>query len=191
MQEWPRVLDIAVAKDFDQHELLGIIAAVVFATWLLEPEANPDISLAAVYIQQMFFSIPFLVCLAGPFFYEGFAGVLPNKLRKVQRLKQHQLSTTAHRNSQLAIKPLFIIVLQPPKAAVFSFCKVQPSAVWMLPNEGLAKLPMMHFKVWRLWQGFAYAGLPNYLPSKHLRPTEFFPKCLPAAEQALNENCSF
>lgn len=68
VQEWPRVLDVAVAKDFDQYEVLGILAAVAFVTWLLKPDPSPDVSLLVVCIHQAILSIPFLVCLAGPFY---------------------------------------------------------------------------------------------------------------------------
>lgn len=62
--EWPAVLDEAVGKEFDRFERMGILGALLIATWLLQPEEGAVRSSAAVFL----LAIPLLIVLAGPFY---------------------------------------------------------------------------------------------------------------------------
>lgn len=69
VREWPAVLGKAREAEFDRFERIGIVFAVVIATWFLRPEANAEESaLPFVFLSQLLSSLPLLLILAGPFF---------------------------------------------------------------------------------------------------------------------------
>lgn len=70
--EWHRILDKAVVKPFDRFEHAGIIAAILFVTWLLKPEVSCEVSIIAIYAKSLLLSMPCFVLLAGPLFLRRF-----------------------------------------------------------------------------------------------------------------------
>lgn len=68
VREWPAVLGKAREAEFDRFERIGIVFAVVIATWFLRPEANAESALPFVFLSQLLSSLPLLLILAGPFF---------------------------------------------------------------------------------------------------------------------------
>lgn len=69
VRAWPGLFERAMAGSFDQVERLGILAGVVFLTWLLEPAAKLDASVPLAFLSQFLLSLPLLVTFAGPFFW--------------------------------------------------------------------------------------------------------------------------
>ena len=68
VREWPEVLSSVQAREFDQVERIGIIAAVVLVSWFLRPAATSDMTLPFAFLSQFVFSLPLLLLTAGPFF---------------------------------------------------------------------------------------------------------------------------
>lgn len=68
VREWPALLSGLQAMEFDRIERLGIVAGVVFATWLLQPNVPAEASAGVVYLTQLLLALPLLALLVGPFF---------------------------------------------------------------------------------------------------------------------------
>jgi hypothetical protein len=68
--EWDEALEQAREGSFDTMEWLGIVAGVVFATYLLrfDPDQAAALSLPVRYFIQFLAAVPLLALAVGPFY---------------------------------------------------------------------------------------------------------------------------
>jgi hypothetical protein len=66
--EWDEALKQARETSFDAIERIGVLAAIVFTTYLLRFDANEsELSLPIRFVAQFVAAVPLLSVLAGPF----------------------------------------------------------------------------------------------------------------------------
>jgi len=80
--EWRETLKRARVTNFDMIEKSGILAGVVFVTYLLRPDVaqTTEISLTIQYLSQFLAALPLLFLFAGPFY-----------LRRLRRGLDHEI----------------------------------------------------------------------------------------------------
>lgn len=81
--EWEELQNRARAADFDRVEWAGVLAGVVFVTWLLRltPE-QAVLPLPLLYFVQFVTAVPLLMLVAGPFYLRNMRRGLDREIER-------------------------------------------------------------------------------------------------------------
>lgn len=96
VREWPTLFSRLKKCEFDQIERIGIVGAVVLASWVLTPLAVAESSGLADILLQLILALPLLVIFAGPFFVRR----IRRYLHEAARERLHQTAAPSQDDDQ-------------------------------------------------------------------------------------------